>query len=85
MRLLATLLVLGGLALAQEQSGKTQMAMRPGRLDANEQRIAKEVRHELVMLPYYSLFDDLQAFPLWARIRRRRREPLTEALEGGSR
>jgi len=60
MRLLATLLVLGGLALAQEQSGKTQMAMRPGRLDANEQRIVKEVRHELVMLPYYSLFDDLE-------------------------
>src|SRR5437868_7366522 len=60
MRLLVTLLVLGGLALAQEQSGKTQMAMRPGRLDANEQRIVKEVRHELVMLPYYSLFDDLE-------------------------
>src|SRR5215471_9151760 len=25
-----------------------------------EQRIAKEVRHELLMLPWYSLFDDLE-------------------------
>ena len=25
-----------------------------------EGRIAKEVRHELLMLPYYSLFDDLE-------------------------
>ena len=28
--------------------------------DAAEIRIAKEVRHELLMLPYYSLFDDLE-------------------------
>jgi|SRR6476469_8815905 len=27
--------------------------------DANENRIAKEVRHELVTLPYYGVFDDL--------------------------
>jgi len=27
--------------------------------DAGENRIAKEVRHELVMLPYYGVFDDL--------------------------
>lgn len=26
---------------------------------ANESRIAKEVRHQLVMLPYYTIFDDL--------------------------
>ena len=26
---------------------------------ANESRIAQKVRHELVMLPYYSIFDDL--------------------------
>ena len=61
MRLLATLAVLGGLAFAQGQAGSnTQMAIRPGTLDATEQRIVKEVRHELVMLPYYSLFDDLE-------------------------
>ena len=27
--------------------------------DAGENRIAKEVRHQLVMLPYYGIFDDL--------------------------
>jgi hyperosmotically inducible protein len=27
--------------------------------DSNENRIAKEVRHQLVMLPYYGVFDDL--------------------------
>jgi hyperosmotically inducible periplasmic protein len=27
--------------------------------DANENRIAKEVRHQLVMLPYYGVFDDI--------------------------
>ena len=27
--------------------------------DAGENRIAREVRHELVMLPYYGVFDDL--------------------------
>lgn len=27
--------------------------------DRAQERIAKEVRHELVMLPYYSVFDDL--------------------------
>ncbi len=52
MRLLATFVVLGGLAFAQSGSN-TQLAIRPGTLDPNEQRIVKEVRHELVMLPYY--------------------------------
>src|SRR3979411_228978 len=27
--------------------------------DANENRIAREVRHQLVMLPYYGVFDDI--------------------------
>ena len=26
---------------------------------ANESKLAREIRHELVMLPYYSIFDDL--------------------------
>ena len=26
---------------------------------ANESRIAQEVRHQLVMLPYYTIYDDL--------------------------
>jgi HAE1 family hydrophobic/amphiphilic exporter-1 len=34
---------------------------------------------------FYSLFDDLQAMPLWARIGRRRRAQLAGAAEGGSR
>jgi len=32
----------------------------PPNAPAAELRIAKEVRHELLMLPYYSLFDDLE-------------------------
>jgi hyperosmotically inducible protein len=36
------------------------LAIRPAPQDANEQRLAKEVRHELLMLPYYSVFDDLE-------------------------
>ena len=31
-----------------------------GELSAAHSRLAKEVRHELVMLPYYSLFDNLE-------------------------
>jgi hyperosmotically inducible protein len=34
-----------------------QDAFIPG--NANQSRIAREVRHELVMLPYYGIFDDL--------------------------
>ncbi len=78
MKLLTTILILGGLAVAQSQppsttsstqsqqssaqsqSGNTQLAVRPGNSDVGEQRIIKEVRHELIMLPYYSIFDDLE-------------------------
>src|SRR2546425_8132579 len=44
-------------AAPQSQS---QLATRPGNSSVAEQHIVKEVRHELVMLPYYSLFDDLE-------------------------
>ena len=68
MKLLATFLLLGGLALGQSQSSSNtqqsssnaQLAMRPATQNPDEQRITREVRHELVMLPYYSLFDDLE-------------------------
>ncbi|HEX4664384.1 MAG TPA: BON domain-containing protein [Terriglobales bacterium] len=68
MKVFATLLLLGGLALGQSQSSNNtqqsssnaQLAMRPATQNPDEQRISKEVRHELVMLPYYSLFDDLE-------------------------
>lgn len=61
MKLFATVFLLCGIAFGQAQSdNNTQMAIRPGTQDANEQRIVKEVRHELIMLPYYSIFDDLE-------------------------
>ena len=59
MKILATVLLLGSLALAQSGSNP-QLATRPGNPNSNEQYIAKEARHELVMLPYYSIFDDLE-------------------------
>lgn len=59
MKLLLTVLLFGASLVAQTETG-TQLAQRPGRSNAGEQRIVKEVRHELVMLPYYSLFDDLE-------------------------
>jgi hyperosmotically inducible protein len=58
MRLLISLALLCGMAVAQNNNNNAQLAMRGNNPD--EQRIAKEVRHELVMLPYYSLFDDLE-------------------------
>jgi hyperosmotically inducible protein len=45
------------LSLAAGQNKQHNDAFVPG--DNNETRIAHEVRHELVMLPYYGIFDDL--------------------------
>jgi hyperosmotically inducible protein len=47
-----------GLAVAQKSSGS---ADRMNALQANngQDRITREVRHELVMLPYYGVFDNL--------------------------
>jgi hyperosmotically inducible protein len=45
---LATVLALGAVAAALAQPGAR-----------GEQRIEREVRHELVMLPYYGVFDNL--------------------------
>src|SRR6202162_4060631 len=42
---------------AQKKDKNHQDAFVPGETDENE--IAKKVRHELVMLPYYNIFDDL--------------------------
>jgi hyperosmotically inducible protein len=58
MKLFAVLFMFAGLALAQ--SSGPQLATRPASSNASEQRIVKEVRHELVMQPYYTLFDDLE-------------------------
>jgi hyperosmotically inducible protein len=45
------------LAAAPEKEGNHHDAFIPG--DATENRIAQEVRHHLVLLPYYGVFDDL--------------------------
>ena len=42
---------------AAQQNKQHEDAFVPG--TADEGRIAKEVRHQLVMLPYYGIFDDL--------------------------
>jgi len=49
----ATLLAPAGFAAAQDHSDPYV------RGTANEARLVQEVRHQLVMLPYYSIFDDL--------------------------
>src|SRR5436309_14945186 len=61
MKAIAAALLFCGMAFGQTQSqGNSHLAIRPGAQDVNEQHIAKEVRHELLMLPYYSIFDDLE-------------------------
>lgn len=44
---------------AQSANGRFKVGTR-GMSGQTEQRLIKEVRHELVMLPYYSLFDNLE-------------------------
>lgn len=46
-------------AAAQSDSGPTLPASGTD-ASTSDQRIAREVRHELLMLPYYSVFDDLE-------------------------
>jgi hyperosmotically inducible protein len=48
------ILIAASTGMAQKSADRTVM---PGA--RNEDRIAKEVRHELVMLPYYGVFDNL--------------------------
>jgi hypothetical protein len=45
------------LANASQTNKDHEDAFVPG--SADENRIAREVRHQLVMLPYYGIFDDL--------------------------
>jgi hyperosmotically inducible protein len=44
-------------SFAAKHDSNHQDVFIPG--DANENRIAREVRHQLVMLPYYGVFDDI--------------------------
>ena len=39
--------------------GNAQHATSPATQQAEENRISREVRHQILMLPYYSVFDDL--------------------------
>ncbi len=52
------LVLMAGLSMAQKNQGS---ADRMNALQANngQDRISREVRHELVMLPYYGVFDNL--------------------------
>ena len=55
--ILAGLMVTAGLAQDQENQNEHNDALIPG--PENEAQIAKQVRHNLLMLPYYSIFTDL--------------------------
>jgi hyperosmotically inducible periplasmic protein len=50
------LLTLASLALAQDQRDKDQRDQPSAR---SQERIQKEVRHELLMLPYFGVFDNI--------------------------
>jgi hyperosmotically inducible protein len=50
-------LALSAVAVAAKHDPNHKDAFIAG--DANENRIAREVRHQLVMLPYYGVFDDI--------------------------
>jgi hypothetical protein len=53
-----TLLVgLNAFALSQDQAAKSAQARQR---ELTEVPLAKEVRHQLIMLPYYTVFDNLQ-------------------------
>jgi hyperosmotically inducible protein len=62
---LAFSLVGPNLSPAADKDKNHHDAFMPG--DADENRIAREVRHQLVTLPYYGIFDDL-AFRVVKRI-----------------
>ena len=79
--LLAAVLTFGGLAVAQQQAPppasnqtvQTPPAGGPPAQEANEslspeaqQQLVREIRHELIMIPYYGVFDNL-AFRLQGR------------------
>jgi hyperosmotically inducible protein len=59
MKLLITIVLLTGLTFAQTQSN-SQLSQRPGNPAVPQERIKREVRHELAMLPYFTIFDNLE-------------------------
>jgi hyperosmotically inducible protein len=65
MKRIATALLAGALLIPAGLAAKDKDPKQPQHSDAqipgsaNESQIAKEVRHQLVMLPYFGIFDDL--------------------------
>ena len=55
--LLAFLLLLPPMAIMAKKDNNHNDAFMPG--EPNEARIMKEVRHQLLLLPYYGVFDDI--------------------------
>ncbi|MGH9581559.1 MAG: BON domain-containing protein [Bryobacteraceae bacterium] len=55
--LAAAFLIPVSLPAQQNQNGPPNEAFMPG--PANQAHLVKQVRHQLVMLPYYTIFDDL--------------------------
>src|SRR6202049_4008110 len=56
-RVLFAVVLVQSASFAEKHDKNHRDAFMPG--DADESRIAREVRHQLVMLPYYGVFDDL--------------------------
>jgi len=63
MRRLISILSMSILASAISASAQNAQSTQPGQAfapgSADESQLAKEIRHNLLMLPYYSIFDDL--------------------------
>lgn len=55
--LLASIVALTPVLAQKDRSSANRSAVQPG--GGGEDRITREVRHELVMLPYYGVFDNL--------------------------
>src|SRR5437588_12660492 len=48
-----------GILAAQKNRGSANRSIDANTVPSGEDRLAREVRHELVMLPYYGVFDNL--------------------------
>jgi len=59
MKKLSFVIPCAALFLAVSAGAQDRKAVSPNSADPGQSRIMKEVRHELVMLPYYNVFDNL--------------------------
>src|SRR6186713_2724409 len=51
--------LIGSTGYAQDKDKEKAVAKSADRMRAPQDRLSREVRHELVMLPYYGVFDNL--------------------------